>query len=807
MTARQVVTLLLIAVAGYALLSLIYPAAAPATKLDIRMSREQAIATARQHVVALYPDAGSWASSVKPTVSEVSLEYLRRNPRPEIARFTSPIAVDVTFLRPGTTQNVEVRLGADGKLKAIKQTTVSSEAQTTPTRPSKPQEEQKTLAEAALQRIAGADWSGFVFKSVTAGGEATRTFTWEKSIEGDDRLKLIAEATIENDTVTRSSIAPDASGNFTSGLRRGGFYLDISDVLFVAFFLLSLLIALIVYFRHLINHEVRHSSTLLVLAVAFLISLTGMLVSPIFDSIYSSMASQPALAKNNAAIIVAVVVCTLMALFVSFPFFILWGGGYPEAQGRVPNSLRTLELCFRGKLHTREVGAGLLTGIALGWVLPMLSAVVGRIGFGTDTRLAVESNLGDLFFSRAPLLTLPFESTRTDLFIACSLFAFSVPFLLRRLPNATLVHGLAIAIGTLCVLGSDEFYTGVIAVVLTSLLTFVFLDRLTVRSGLLASVAALLAGNFAAKLSLLSVVSVATLQQHAWVGWAVLALLLLATAAVTLRGKVLNEVQAQALWFQEDQSVNREERQRLKAQFQVAKMAQQQMLPSSPPSIQGVEIAADCRPAREVGGDLFDFLQLPNGRVGIVVADVSGKGVPASLYMTLTKGLLASAAETTADPGEMLREVNRHLYEACQRKMFVTLVLGVVDPELRTFSYVRAGHNPPVWRRASDGKTIMLRAHGIGLGLNAGDVFNRSLQMEEIQLNSHDLLILYSDGISEAMNDRREEYGEERLKSVAVRSDGMNADQIKELILNDVKSFLGRTPPQDDQTLVVVRVK
>jgi phosphoserine phosphatase RsbU/P len=134
------------------------------------------------------------------------------------------------------------------------------------------------------------------------------------------------------------------------------------------------------------------------------------------------------------------------------------------------------------------------------------------------------------------------------------------------------------------------------------------------------------------------------------------------------------------------------------------------------------------------------------------------------------------------------------------------LLLGVVDPESRTFSYARAGHNHPVWRRGLDGETRLLGARGIGLGLNSGELFDRTLELEKITLGAGDLLILYSDGISEAMNESREEYGEMRLQAVASRADGMSASKVKDLILGDVRSFLGRTPPQDDQTLVVVKV-
>jgi sigma-B regulation protein RsbU (phosphoserine phosphatase) len=248
------------------------------------------------------------------------------------------------------------------------------------------------------------------------------------------------------------------------------------------------------------------------------------------------------------------------------------------------------------------------------------------------------------------------------------------------------------------------------------------------------------------------------------------------------------------------------ERERLKAEIEVAKRAQQQMLPTAPPHIPGLEIAASCQPSKDVGGDLFDFLKLPDGRFGIVVADVSGKGVPAALYMTLTKGVLASVTEYESDPGEILRETNRHLYEACRKKVFVTLFLGVYDPTTRKLTYARAGHNPTVYRSPASNQTELLKPRGMGLGLASEKIFNPSLAVASLQLHADDLLFFYSDGITEAMNNKQEEYGEERLMSVAVQHDTLNATGAHDAVLNDVKNFLGSVAPQDDQTLVVLRV-
>src|SRR5262249_30336511 len=259
----------------------------------------------------------------------------------------------------------------------------------------------------------------------------------------------------------------------------------------------------------------------------------------------------------------------------------------------------------------------------------------------------------------------------------------------------------------------------------------------------------------------------------------------------------------------------RAERERLQAEFGVAREAQLRMLPDAPPSAPGIAISAVCHPSKEVGGDLYDFLELPEGKIGVVIADVSGKGVPASLYMTLTKGLLNSVAEYKADPGEILREINRHLYDVCKRKTFVTMFLGTLDPISKTLSFARAGHNPTIIYRSghtSGGsterktKTWMLKSPGMGMGLNNGGIFDQSLKVETIQLERGDKLFFYSDGITEAMNEKLDEYGEGRLMAMAERTNGLSAEQSRDAVMADVAEFLGTVHPQDDQTLVVLQI-
>ena len=166
-------------------------------------------------------------------------------------------------------------------------------------------------------------------------------------------------------------------------------------------------------------------------------------------------------------------------------------------------------------------------------------------------------------------------------------------------------------------------------------------------------------------------------------------------------------------------------RMRLHAEFEVARKAQEDALPTSPPAVEGYSIAGSCEPAQQVGGDLYDYFSLADGRLGIAVADVSGKGVPAALYMMVTKGLLAATTRDSSDLAYILQQINRHLYTACKKKVFVTLAAVALDPVARRLQHGRAGHNPILWRRAALGETVVLKPPGLGLGMTPGERFNR----------------------------------------------------------------------------------
>ncbi len=249
------------------------------------------------------------------------------------------------------------------------------------------------------------------------------------------------------------------------------------------------------------------------------------------------------------------------------------------------------------------------------------------------------------------------------------------------------------------------------------------------------------------------------------------------------------------------------QRERLKAEFSLAQQAQQRMLPTTPPAIPGFALAASCQPAKEVGGDLYDYFSLPDGKTGLCVADVSGKGMPAALYMTLTKGLISAASAESSDVAELARTMNRHLYAACRKKVFVTAVIASVDGATRTVELVRAGHNPALLYEAESGAARYVNPPGIGLGLAGPALFDRGVKPGQVQLRPGDMLVLYSDGVTEAMNEKLEQYGEERLQQAVERSARRSAEEVLGEIKADMSAFTGAEPPHDDATLLILQAK
>ncbi len=236
----------------------------------------------------------------------------------------------------------------------------------------------------------------------------------------------------------------------------------------------------------------------------------------------------------------------------------------------------------------------------------------------------------------------------------------------------------------------------------------------------------------------------------------------------------------------------------------IATRIQNALLPEELPEISGIEMACYYQPAREVGGDYYDVISLPGGRAGIVVADVSGKGLAGSLVMTMTRSLVRMAARTQLDAASILEEVNASLSRDMTEGMFVTLAWAELDDERSQVRIARAGHNPPLLLRAS-GRVEQFQPGGISLGMDPGPLFSQSLEVSHVDLAPGDSLILYTDGIVEAMNHDGVEYGLERFAQILQNLTAAAPEEVVEGVVTDLARHVAGAEASDDITLVVAR--
>ena len=245
-------------------------------------------------------------------------------------------------------------------------------------------------------------------------------------------------------------------------------------------------------------------------------------------------------------------------------------------------------------------------------------------------------------------------------------------------------------------------------------------------------------------------------------------------------------------------------RERLNRELEIAREVQQHLFPQHFPAISGLDYSGLCRPAREVGGDYYDFLELPEGKLGVAIGDVSGKGIGASLMMASLGASLRSQAAVVENLTQLIQRVNNLVYDASTSNRYATFFYAEYNPGNRQLLFVNAGHNPPVIVRRSNlgDEVLRLNPSRPPVGL----LPKSSYEQGSFALQSGDLLVLFTDGISESMNSDDEEWGEERLIELAKTCTGMPAIEAMNCIVTAAQRFAAGAPQHDDMTVVVLRV-
>ena len=254
------------------------------------------------------------------------------------------------------------------------------------------------------------------------------------------------------------------------------------------------------------------------------------------------------------------------------------------------------------------------------------------------------------------------------------------------------------------------------------------------------------------------------------------------------------------------------EKKRLEEELRIAHDIQMSLLPQGPLGIPGLSVTALCVPAREVGGDYYDFFPLDNRRVGVMVADVSGKGTSAALYMAELKGLVLSLSRIHNSPRDLLIAANRIIADHLDARSFITVTYAVVDLEAQTITFARAGHTPLIYLPApgvGNGDTQVLVPDGLVLGLTIddGQIFERLLEEQTLPIQSGDLFVFFTDGISEAMNEADDCFGEERLSQLVAEHSHLSSDELRERVVRDIAAFVGDAPQHDDMTMILLRIE
>jgi phosphoserine phosphatase RsbU/P len=254
------------------------------------------------------------------------------------------------------------------------------------------------------------------------------------------------------------------------------------------------------------------------------------------------------------------------------------------------------------------------------------------------------------------------------------------------------------------------------------------------------------------------------------------------------------------------------EKKRLEEELRIAREIQMSLLPQGPLVMPGLSLTALCVPAREVGGDYYDFFPMADNRLGVLIADVSGKGTSAALYMAELKGLVLSLSQIHTSPRDLLIAANRIIANNLDARSFITMTYAVIDLDAARMTYARAGHTPMMYLPGpgcGEARAVQVLAPDglvLGLKIDGGEMFERLLVEASIPMHAGDLYLLFTDGITEAMNAADDCFGEPRLAEIVEAHAALPSDQLRERVLREIEAFVGAAPQHDDMTMILLKV-
>jgi sigma-B regulation protein RsbU (phosphoserine phosphatase) len=509
--------------------------------------------------------------------------------------------------------------------------------------------------------------------------------------------------------------------------------------------------------------------------------------------------------KFNVRIVMLVVSVFIISVFMGVMVFAAWSVGESSSRSAWPRKMTAMDSLLFRHWFTADVGEAVVRGYA--WGLILLGCYAGLLfvlirAFGIWLYIGSTGGVAEAALPAVHPLLAGIAGAVTCEIIYRFFFLSYLKEKLKKTWLAVLIAALVWAATATTVMAIPFGQPGFVQMYATMFCIGLVLCLLFLRYDLLTTITATFV--------LLSLDSAIPLFVAGGPYFHAMANLFLALFALPLVLAVIGLIKRERFEFTAESTPDHvrriSERERMAKELEIARNVQMSLLPKANPIVAGYDIAGVCIPALEVGGDYYDFVRLGENSIGIAVGDVSGKGVPAAIYMTLTKGILQSHAEDNVSPKRVLSKVNSLMYRTIERNSFVSMFYAILDVKGRTIRFARAGQCPVILTQQAAGTAGFLTPRGMALGLERGDIFDEVLEEEERALQPGEVLVFYTDGFTEARNEAGEEFGESRLVEAVARHRELGASAMADALCREVQSFAAGRPQHDDMTMVVVKV-
>ncbi|MGE5683210.1 MAG: PP2C family protein-serine/threonine phosphatase [Bacillota bacterium] len=623
------------------------------------------------------------------------------------------------------------------------------------------------------------------------------TFLWEKESK-DVRGKLTVKAKVQGNQPGSFEYNLEVPSEYKSMLDTENVILSTISIIFV-FFLSQF--AVVLFLRKYHQGEIWIKLGVRIILVYIAVSVIGIINA---WPAYGHNVVIGNLSYLMVKIVSALTGGMLLSVFLAILLFVAWAVGESYARELWPARLKSADAFITGRYISLPSGIslfkGMIIGTSLALVYLLLVIVINKVPLPVYSDV---TNLFNFYESFSPAIESLTSSFANSLLVSIVMVFFIVNTSYQKWKKKWLSILLSGLVTTLCsAIGSNIPSAGnisayiVISFLYGCLFAYIYLlfDLLTLFSALFYS--SMIVNMYTLAASDASFYKI---------NYYMLIAAYLITPAIFIAALVRKEDFVLEAFGLPSHIQRISERERLKKEMEIAAKMQLSLLPKEQPCINGYDIAGISIPAKEAGGDYYDFIKLADNKLGVAIGDVSGKGVGAAIYMTLTKGIFQAHAEENISPKQVLGKVNQLLYKTIEKNSFVSMIYSILDINSNTMVYSRAGQNPGIFCSNDDGNTKLLTSNGIALGLDSGGIFNKVLIEEKINLCPGDLVVFYTDGFTEAMNEWREEFGEERLKCLIQDNRQKPAKEIINLILKEIKSFVDVYPQHDDMTIVIIK--